>query len=116
MTNTMEQQSVSGKREKTRESYAERISIIDNDSYEVQWDDGDADPMNPRSLPYGRKWLVILVVSVSALYVTSTSSVYTSTFDQITQEFGVSNLVATVGLSLYLISLALGPMFLGPLS
>ncbi|OTA97077.1 hypothetical protein M434DRAFT_19276 [Hypoxylon sp. CO27-5] len=63
--------------------------------------------MNPRSLPYGRKWLVILVVSVSALDVTFTSSVYTSTFDQITQEFGVSNLVATVGLSLYLIGLAL---------
>ena len=32
------------------------------------------------------------------------------------QEFGVSNLVATVGLSLYIIGLALGPMFLGPLS
>lgn len=47
---------------------------------------------------------------------TFTSSVYTSTFGQITQEFGVSNLVATLGLSLYIMGLALGPMFLGPLS
>lgn len=47
---------------------------------------------------------------------TFTSSVYTSTFDQITHEFGVSNLVATIGLSLYIMGLAVGPMLLGPLS
>ncbi|OTA99526.1 hypothetical protein M426DRAFT_67665 [Hypoxylon sp. CI-4A] len=93
-----------------------RTSIVENDFHEVRWDGGDADPLNPRSLSTARKWLIVSVVSVSALDVTFTSSVYTSTFDQITQEFGISDLVATVGLSLYLIGLAFGPLFLGPLS
>ncbi|KAL8792170.1 MAG: hypothetical protein Q9195_005266 [Heterodermia aff. obscurata] len=95
---------------------AKRCSFIENDSFEVHWDGGDADMGNPRSLSYVRKWLILGVVSLSALCVTFTSSVYTSTFGQITQEFGVSDLVATLGLSLYIIGLALGPMFLGPLS
>ncbi|CAN8102500.1 unnamed protein product [Discula destructiva] len=97
-------------------SAAEQRLATEKDPFEVHWVGGDADPLNPRSLPYARKWLIFSVVSVSALCVTFTSSVYTSTYGQITQEFGVSNLVATVGLSLYIIGLALGPMVLGPLS
>lgn len=41
---------------------------------------------------------------------------YTSTYAQITQEFNCSELVATLGLSLFVIGLGVGPMVLGPLS
>ncbi|KAK8024482.1 MFS general substrate transporter [Apiospora rasikravindrae] len=94
----------------------ERFSISESDSFDVRWDGGDSDPLNPRSLSSLRKWLIFAVVSVSALCVTFTSSVYTSTLGQITQEFGVSNIVGTLGLSLFIIGLAVGPMLLGPLS
>jgi hypothetical protein len=41
---------------------------------------------------------------------------YTSTYAQITTEFHCSRIVATLGLSLYIMGLGIGPMLLGPLS
>ncbi len=40
-------------------------------TFEVQWD-GDNDPMNPRSMPKGKKWLIVIVVSISAICVSVT--------------------------------------------
>ena len=83
--------------------------------FEVQWD-GDHDPMNPRNMSNGRKWIVVAIVSAGSTCVTCTSSMYTSTYGQITQEFHVSRVVATLGLSLFVMGLGIGPMVLGPLS
>ena len=83
--------------------------------FEVQWD-GDQDPMNPRNMSNGRKWIVVAIVSAGSTCVTCTSSMYTSTYGQITQEFHVSRVVATLGLSLFVMGLGIGPMVLGPLS
>ena len=47
---------------------------------------------------------------------TCTSSIYTTTYEQITAEFGVSQLVATLGLSTFIFGLGIGPLFLAPLS
>ncbi|TVY62907.1 Efflux pump atB, partial [Lachnellula suecica] len=47
---------------------------------------------------------------------TCTSSIYTSTYTQITKEFECSRLVATIGLSLFIMGLGIGPMLLSPLS
>ncbi len=41
---------------------------------------------------------------------------YTSTYAQLTEEFQCSQIVATLGLSLFVVGLGLGPMLLGPLS
>ncbi|KAL3421615.1 drug/proton antiporter YHK8-like protein 1 [Phlyctema vagabunda] len=89
---------------------------VEKDPYEVKWDGGDSDPLNPRSMHHARKWLVVIIVSASSLCVTCTSSIYTSTYDQITKEFDVSRLIATLGLSLFILGLGIGPMLLGPLS
>ena len=43
---------------------------------------------------------------------TCTSSLYTSTYGQITQEFDCSQIVATLGLSLFVVGLGIGPMIL----
>lgn len=83
--------------------------------FEVQWD-GEHDPMNPRRMSKLRKWIIVLIVSAGSSCVTCTSSMYTSTYDQITMEFHVSRVVATLGLSLFVLGLGLGPMVLGPLS
>lgn len=41
---------------------------------------------------------------------TCTSSMYTLTYGQITKQFHVSTVVATLGLSTFVIGLGLGPM------
>ncbi|KAF4632729.1 hypothetical protein G7Y89_g5400 [Cudoniella acicularis] len=86
------------------------------DPFEVRWDGGDNDPMNPRSMSMARRWLIVLIVSASSLCVTCTSSVYTFTYSQLEKEFNCSRIVATLGLSLFIMGLGIGPMALGPLS
>jgi hypothetical protein len=41
----------------------------EKDEFEVRWEGGDRDPMNPRSLHLARKWAVVSVISVSSLCV-----------------------------------------------
>lgn len=48
---------------------AERGPATEKDSFDVHWDGGDADPLNPRSFSYTRKWLILGVVGLSALCV-----------------------------------------------
>lgn len=71
---------------------------------------------NPKNLPLHRKWLIVIMISISCCCVTCASSMYTSTYDQIEPEFGISQEVAILGLSLFVIGLGLGPMISAPLS
>ncbi|EPE25398.1 MFS general substrate transporter [Glarea lozoyensis ATCC 20868] len=100
----------------TAEQNMENGGPAEKDPFEVHWDGGESDPMNPRSMSAARKWLVVLIVSASSLCVTCTSSIYTSTYTQLEDEFGISRIVATLGLSLFIMGLGIGPMLLGPLS
>lgn len=43
--------------------------VIEKDPFEVHWEDGDNDPMNPRSFSIGKKWLVVIIVSLSSFCV-----------------------------------------------
>lgn len=89
---------------------------LEKDPYEVGWDGGESDPLNPRSKNIVMKWLIVVICAVSSLCVTCASSMYTSTYGQITVEFNCSQIVATLGLSLFVVGLGIGPMLLGPLS
>ncbi|KAI9757805.1 MAG: hypothetical protein M1815_006108 [Lichina confinis] len=84
-------------------------------SVECRWDGAD-DPDHPHNLSPFRKWTIVMVVSAGASCVTCTSSIYTATYGQMTREFGCSRLVATLGLSLFVMGLGIGPMLLAPLS
>ena len=86
-----------------------------NKQFEVRFD-GDSDPINPRAFSKTRKWLIVSIVSAGSTCVTCASSMYTLTYGQITTEFHISRVVATLGLSLFVVGLGLGPMILGPLS
>ncbi|CZT15679.1 related to benomyl/methotrexate resistance protein [Ramularia collo-cygni] len=83
--------------------------------FEVSFD-GEGDPFDPRNRPILTKWCIVLIVAASSLCVTCASSIYTSTYRQVEAEFGVSRLVATLGLTIYVCGLGLGPMILSPLS
>ncbi|KIE03605.1 major facilitator superfamily transporter, partial [Metarhizium majus ARSEF 297] len=86
------------------------------DPYEVGWDGGDNDPLCPRSFSKGRKWLITFIVSHVSLCVTCASSIYTSTYTKMEPEFHNSRIVSVLGLSTFVLGIALGPMFLSPLS
>ncbi|EXJ88124.1 hypothetical protein A1O1_05052 [Capronia coronata CBS 617.96] len=85
------------------------------DAYEVRWD-GKDDKLFPRNFSIARKWLIVSIVSLSSFLVTCTSSLYSVTYDQIMDEFHISREVATLGLSTFVLGLAVGPMMLAPLS
>ncbi|CAG8089464.1 unnamed protein product [Penicillium salamii] len=82
--------------------------------YTVGWEDND--PLNPRNMSKGRRWLIVIIVSLGSLCVTCTSSMYTTTYSQLMKEFGCSQQVATLGLSFFIWGLGVGPLFLSPLS
>ena len=83
-------------------------------AFEVSWDTDDA--ANPQNMGTLRKWAIVILVSSTTICVCVASSLYTSTYAQITDEFGCSQLVATLGLSLFIAGLGWGPMVLAPLS
>lgn len=87
----------------------------DNTSYEVAFTGLD-DPDNPKSFSTARKWLITVVIACCSLCVTTNSTIYTFTYDQILPEFDTSREVATLGLTTFVIGLGLGPLFLAPLS
>ena len=41
----------------------------EKDPFEVVWDNGDADPSNPRSMPLWRKWLIVGITSFGSFCV-----------------------------------------------
>ena len=82
--------------------------------FEVHFDENDL--MNPRNMSTARKWIVVFNLAFGSLCVTCTSSLYTTTYDQIDVEFHCSSLVSTLGLALFVWGLGLSPMVLGPIS
>ncbi|KAJ5465293.1 uncharacterized protein N7458_000979 [Penicillium daleae] len=81
----------------------------------TDWD-GPNDPKNPKNFPPWRKWVMVFTVSFSSLCVTCTSALYSSIYGQITDQFHISELAATVGLSLFIFGMGVGPMFVAPIS
>ncbi|VUC36232.1 unnamed protein product [Clonostachys rosea] len=60
------------------------------------------DPAHPHNLSRGRKWAIVLIVSLSSLCVTCASSAYTTTYKQVIAELSCSQEIATLGLSLFI--------------
>ncbi|KAG7412588.1 Efflux pump atB [Fusarium oxysporum f. sp. rapae] len=89
---------------------------VEKDPFEVGWDGGDNDSLCPRSFHKMKKWLIVIIVSSGSLCVTAASSIYTSTYEQMENEFGNSREISILGLSFFVLGIGLGPMFLGPLS
>ncbi|KAG5300800.1 polyamine transporter 1 [Histoplasma ohiense] len=87
----------------------------DDEDLEVHWDCPD-DPANPRNFPLILRWSMVIIISLCSLCTICTSALYTMTYEQITVEFNCSRLIATLGLSLFILGLGVGPLFLAPLS
>ena len=74
------------------------------------------DRQDAMNFSIGRKWTIAILQSLSTFVVTYASSVYVSGIEGVMQHFDVSAEVATLGLSLFVLGFALGPLIWAPLS
>ena len=74
------------------------------------------DPENPRNWPEYQKWLMLIPIYAIDLSVSWMASGYSPAAADFEKDMGVSGEVGTLGLSLYVLGLAFGPMSLAPLS
>ncbi|KAK5995170.1 Ascochitine biosynthesis cluster MFS transporter [Cladobotryum mycophilum] len=88
---------------------------VASDATTADWNHRD-NLENPRNFPSWQKWVMVSIVSCSSLCVTCTSALYSSTYNQITVQFHASELAVTVGLSLFIFGMGLGPMLVAPIS
>ncbi|KAL4780938.1 major facilitator superfamily domain-containing protein [Aspergillus varians] len=84
-------------------------------NYEVDFEDED-DPANPKNWSFGYKGMAIAMLSWNTLVIVLHSTAYTSGVAIIGEEFGASSTIVTLGLTFYLVGLAIGSMFMAPLS
>ncbi|KAE8389001.1 major facilitator superfamily domain-containing protein [Aspergillus alliaceus] len=77
---------------------------------------GEDDPRSPKHFSTARKWLIVAIISSTSLCVACTSSLYTGTYGQIEKDLHASEIVTTLGLSIFVVGLGLSPMILAPLS
>jgi MFS transporter, DHA1 family, multidrug resistance protein len=63
-----------------------------------------------------RKWSIVVTTTLITFMVSFNSSVYSTTLEALAEEFQTSSTVTTLGIVLYVLAFALGPLFWGPAS
>jgi hypothetical protein len=84
------------------------------DPFVVEWLEND--PRNPMLFNDALKWLWTMLCAFSTFAVAFTTSAYTAAPNEVLKEFQVSHEVFVLGLSLFVLGLALGPLIWAPLS
>ena len=73
------------------------------------------DPGNPMNWSQWRKWSITAIVTLSVFAVTFTSSAYSESSNEVIRDFDISTEVFIVGVSLFVLGFAIGPVVWGPL-
>ena len=95
-------------------NYHYKGSGVESDPYLVEFIPHD--PRNPMDFPQWKKWFITLSVAFATLAVSFASSAYTGSTKQVIAEFHCSQEVVILGVSLFVLGFAIGPLFWGPLS
>ena len=74
------------------------------------------DPRNPMNFPEWKKWFITLTVAIATLAVAFVSSAYSGAVAQILKEFHSSEEVGILGISLFVLGFAIGPLLWAPFS
>ncbi|CAH0053558.1 unnamed protein product [Clonostachys solani] len=74
------------------------------------------DPQDATTLPRGKKWMITLLQAAATLALTFASSAYSGGIREIIGSFHVSQEVATLGVSIFVLGFAVGPLIWAPLS
>ncbi|KAG5927400.1 hypothetical protein E4U42_002296 [Claviceps africana] len=80
----------------------------------VEFLPGDA--RNPMTFPRPYKWTITLTTAVSTLAIAFTSSAYSGSILQVNQEFHTQTEVSILGVSMFVLGFAIGPLFWAPFS
>jgi MFS transporter, DHA1 family, multidrug resistance protein len=73
---------------------------------------GPDDPLNPLNWSIRKRVFATILLSLTTFVVTFASSVFSSALRVVAVEFGISDEVATLGTSLFVIGFAVGPLVL----
>lgn len=84
------------------------------DPYVIAWLPND--PCDPMNYPARIKWTITVLVAVATLSVSFASSAYSGGIREIRTDLGVSQIVATLGISLFVLGFAIGPLMWAPMS
>ncbi|KAK3714466.1 hypothetical protein LTR37_007772 [Vermiconidia calcicola] len=87
---------------------------LTNPAFEIDFADGEQG--NPQNWPLWYKGVILGVMSYSTTSVVLFSTSYTSAIPGIREDFGVSNSEGILGVTTYLIGMAIGSVILAPLS
>ncbi|RWA04796.1 hypothetical protein EKO27_g10308 [Xylaria grammica] len=74
------------------------------------------DPENPKNWSKGFKWYITMVVAITCFVVAFASSIVTPDIDGVAEEFNVSNEVALLSITLFVVGFGVGPLAFAPLS
>ena len=74
------------------------------------------DQRNPMHFPQWKKWLITMLVAFATLAVAFVSAAYSGGVQQIIQQFGASEEIVILGVSLFVLGFAIGPLLWAPLS
>ena len=66
--------------------------------------------------PHGRRWLINVMASLATFVVAFASSVYAGSYFQVQAEYRCSSTVVILGVSLYVLGFAIGPLVWAPAS
>ncbi|KAF5856367.1 hypothetical protein ETB97_007469 [Aspergillus alliaceus] len=89
-------------------------SGTETDPFVVSWLPDD--PRNPMCFTTFKKVGITIVVSTATLAVAFASSAYSGSTKEVVEGLNISTEIATLGLSLFVVGFALGPLFWAPLS
>lgn len=84
------------------------------DPYLVRFDEGD--PANPKNWSFSKKWYLTLAAGLLVLNATFSSSTPAALVPTFINEFGISQEVGTLTVSLFVCGYCVGPLIWGPLS
>ncbi|KAJ9272836.1 hypothetical protein DTO212C5_1097 [Paecilomyces variotii] len=94
--------------------YPYKGSGTEDDPYAVEWIPND--PRNPMQYGEIKKWSITMCVAFATLAVALVSSAYTGGIDKIMVELHIGQEVATLGVSLFVLGFAIGPLMWAPMS
>lgn len=74
------------------------------------------DARNPLMFPKWKKWTITMLVSMATFTIAIASSAYSGGITEIMKDFDVGTEVTLLGISLFVLGFAIGPLLWGPLS
>jgi hypothetical protein len=74
------------------------------------------DPRNPMLFSEVKKWSITALVAIATLAVAFVSSAYSGGAKEVITEFGCAQIIFTLGISLFVLGFAIGPLIWAPMS